>query len=142
MYNPIWQNKGHVKALAGLLGENSNVPIIPIVAFSSRAKLKIKVKPEVVYIVNLLKTIRKFDKQFLSHDDISRINGMLAMANKLDRLTRETHVKAIKEGTRATNINRGAGDNCPRCGGKLVQRRGKFGPFLGCSGFPACRFIT
>lgn len=30
---------------------------------------------------------------------------------------------------------------CPRCGqGTLVERNGKFGPFLGCSTFPACRY--
>ncbi len=34
---------------------------------------------------------------------------------------------------------------CPKCGeadgGVLVQRRGRFGPFMGCSRYPACDFI-
>lgn len=30
---------------------------------------------------------------------------------------------------------------CPGCGqGRLVERNGKFGPFLGCSTFPACKY--
>ena len=29
--------------------------------------------------------------------------------------------------------------NCPKCGRKLVERKGKFGPFLGCTGYPDCR---
>jgi DNA helicase IV len=30
---------------------------------------------------------------------------------------------------------------CPRCGqGTLVERNGPFGPFLGCSTFPACNY--
>lgn len=29
---------------------------------------------------------------------------------------------------------------CPVCGGVLVLRKGKFGMFYGCSGYPACRF--
>ena len=29
---------------------------------------------------------------------------------------------------------------CPECGGKLIERSGKFGKFIGCSGFPKCRF--
>lgn len=29
---------------------------------------------------------------------------------------------------------------CPRCGQLLCQRKGKFGLFLGCSGYPACRY--
>lgn len=29
---------------------------------------------------------------------------------------------------------------CPKCGNKLVERKGKNGLFLGCSSFPKCRF--
>ena len=29
---------------------------------------------------------------------------------------------------------------CPRCGALLIKRTGKFGPFLGCTGFPGCRY--
>lgn len=29
---------------------------------------------------------------------------------------------------------------CPRCGGELAERSGKFGRFFGCSNFPQCRF--
>jgi hypothetical protein len=28
---------------------------------------------------------------------------------------------------------------CPRCGSRLVERLGKHGPFLGCTGYPHCR---
>lgn len=31
-------------------------------------------------------------------------------------------------------------ENCPKCGNKLVLRNGKRGKFLGCSGYPKCRF--
>lgn len=29
---------------------------------------------------------------------------------------------------------------CPHCGKKLVERNGKFGAFVGCSGYPMCRY--
>lgn len=29
---------------------------------------------------------------------------------------------------------------CPRCGGRLVDRESKFGPFLGCSNWPDCEY--
>ena len=29
---------------------------------------------------------------------------------------------------------------CPQCGGLLRRRNGKYGPFLGCSNFPECRY--
>jgi restriction system protein len=31
---------------------------------------------------------------------------------------------------------------CPRCGGELVERMGKYGKFHGCSNFPKCKFTT
>ena len=30
---------------------------------------------------------------------------------------------------------------CPECGGRLVSRKSKYGPFLGCSNYPNCRYI-
>ncbi|MCU0505334.1 MAG: type I DNA topoisomerase [Chloroflexi bacterium] len=39
----------------------------------------------------------------------------------------------------------GVGESCPECGaadgGTLVARRGRFGPFVGCDRYPACRYI-
>jgi len=33
------------------------------------------------------------------------------------------------------------GEDCPKCGKPLWRRTGRFGPFIGCSGFPDCRYI-
>ncbi len=30
---------------------------------------------------------------------------------------------------------------CPKCAGKLVQRKSKFGSFLGCANYPKCKHI-
>jgi DNA topoisomerase I len=36
----------------------------------------------------------------------------------------------------------GIGETCPECGqGTLVEKRGRFGPFVGCSRYPECTFI-
>ncbi|HEX75478.1 MAG TPA: hypothetical protein G4O12_02715 [Dehalococcoidia bacterium] len=32
------------------------------------------------------------------------------------------------------------GYRCPKCGGLLVRRNGKYGRFLGCSNYPKCRY--
>lgn len=32
-------------------------------------------------------------------------------------------------------------DVCPRCGGTLFKRSGKYGAFMGCSNYPKCRYI-
>jgi DNA topoisomerase-1 len=33
------------------------------------------------------------------------------------------------------------GEKCPECGKDLVVRKGKFGEFVSCSGYPECRYI-
>ena len=32
-------------------------------------------------------------------------------------------------------------EKCPDCGSQLVKRKGRFGPFVSCSNYPACKFI-
>ncbi len=37
---------------------------------------------------------------------------------------------------------KGTGEKCPNCGeGELVAKTGRFGPFVGCSNYPACKYI-
>jgi DNA topoisomerase-1 len=32
------------------------------------------------------------------------------------------------------------GEDCPECGSPLVKKRGRFGEFIACTGYPACRY--
>lgn len=34
------------------------------------------------------------------------------------------------------------GENCPECGAPLVERIGRFGPFVGCQKYPECKYIV
>lgn len=31
---------------------------------------------------------------------------------------------------------------CPQCGGKLVDKKGQYGPFKGCANYPNCKYIV
>ncbi len=35
----------------------------------------------------------------------------------------------------------GTGEKCPECGNELVAKSGRFGPFVGCSNYPDCKYI-
>ena len=49
-------------------------------------------------------------------------------------LLKDPHVTVARTGDAPVEI-------CPGCGhGRLVRRNGRFGPFLGCSAFPACKY--
>ena len=59
-------------------------------------------------------------------------------------ICRDCRDKIPPEKMRRPDISPGkrmAGDGtCPLCGRPLVKRKGRFGIFYGCSGYPACRF--
>ncbi len=38
------------------------------------------------------------------------------------------------------NTGNGETNYCPDCGSELAKRKGKFGEFLGCTGFPECKY--
>lgn len=56
----------------------------------------------------------------------------------LRRAGRRQHLRAVARVVNAT-INSGV---CPKCGGHLVERNGKYGTSYGCSNYPKCRFTT
>src|SRR5207244_13551066 len=45
------------------------------------------------------------------------------------------------EGQREPQLEIIEGEMCPECGKPLARRRGRFGPFIGCTGYPACKYI-
>ena len=53
---------------------------------------------------------------------------------------RTQHVEGIHK-KKAEVANQIGANSCPKCGGELVKRKGKFGDFKGCSNYPKCRFV-
>lgn len=66
LLNPIKQNYGHVQSLKEVLSEYPDVNYLSIVAFTTKADLKVKTDTDVVHTVNLLKTIRKYNIESIS----------------------------------------------------------------------------
>ena len=136
--NPILQNYGHVKALQQLL-ELKEDDFIPIVVFSVDADIKIKSSKHIVYTVQLNKVIRKYKDIKFSLEEVRLFADKIANANISSYDTRREHVSKIKtEITEKQNkINNKI---CPKCGGALVERSGKYGKFIGCSNYPKCKY--
>ena len=45
------------------------------------------------------------------------------------------------EGEKGPEIEILEGELCPECGKPLARRRGRFGPFIGCTGYPDCKYV-
>ncbi len=147
--NPIRQNYGHVKTLEAVLDRlGMSAPIYPIVAFPRDADLKVKVeKTDVVHWGQLVTTITKRSMdEVLSEGQMREIVDYLQESNIDTYDSRKEHVKSIKEVKTVKQVD-AMNDQmavqegiCPKCGGNLIERNGKYGKFYGCSNYPKCRF--
>ena len=139
--NPLFQNYGHIKAVENILKYYyPNIKYFSILAFSGEANIsKIKLKnANICKISNLSQTIKDLSKEKnLSNDDIKIIEKIIK-ENKSYQ-TDLAHVRDIKK-FKKEESQKIRDMICPRCGGELVKRHGKYGEFLGCSNFPRCRF--
>ncbi len=56
----------------------------------------------------------------------------------------EPFIQKINEGKTIIQSQKLAiptGENCPLCGKELIKRSGRYGEFVGCSGYPKCKYI-
>ncbi|KMJ59111.1 hypothetical protein AB685_08595 [Bacillus sp. LL01] len=154
--NPIWQNYGHIQALKSYLGEQHNFQ--SIIAFSSRSTLKFEddfSSARVIQIPELNRVIKESLTRQISETGLGEINNALEQLvikdRKQKKMVHKKHVEAIKsKKSQKAAIVKAVGkreivtpvssDLCPKCGGKLSLKKGKYGAFYGCSGYPVCRF--
>lgn len=136
--NPVIQSWGHINTLKSVLFEFSFIPYFPIIVFTGIANLK-KIASTVPVIKSnkLIRTISKYStKECLSSEEVNQIYQRLVRLNIRDKDFRKTHVRKAKD-------NQGRNEKsitCPRCGGRLSPKHGKYGSFYGCSNFPSCEY--
>lgn len=141
LYNPIKQNYGHIMALKETLKEYKDLNYISIVTFTTNADLKVNTTTDVIYTTRLLKTIKRYRENTVSDEGKEAIYNRLLSLNIDSKENRKTHVQAIRKDIKEKD-NRVKADLCPKCGGELIARNGKYGQFKGCSNFPRCRFTA
>ena len=141
-YNPVKQSLAHSIAIKSLLSEWSALKVIPIVVFTGTAVLKdVTSSYHVVYDFNLLETILDNRTIYLADNDVQRVVDILLQNNVREFVDNRSHVNNIYA-SKAEENNKVALGICPKCGGNLVMRSGKYGTFYGCSNYPKCKFTT
>jgi len=141
LYNPVKQNYGHIQALKEILSNFKGVNYISIAAFTINAELKVRSKTDVVYTINLPKTIKKYNNETITNSTKDQLYERLVSLNIDSKDNKKAHIQAIHKNAAERN-DKVNNDICPNCGGKLVLRNGKYGQFKGCSSYPRCRFIA
>ena len=96
-YNPIRQNKGHIKWLVKCVGE---VPTFSVIAFSERCELKsISVSSKNVWVIqrpqtnSVVRSIWKENEDILSEEQIDTIYEKLKGFTKVSEEVKEEHIR-------------------------------------------------
>lgn len=139
LYNPIQQNQGHVRALRRILKDLPSDMFISIVAFSRQATLKNRYLDNVVYWNQINRVILSYSQKHMSAEQVQRTFNTLLEANNTSKDSRKQHVHNVR-GQIYRNYVAVSNGYCPRCGGKLLLRDGKYGDFYGCSNYQRCRY--
>jgi len=141
-YNPIKQCLSHMYEVKNSLKEWPYLKIVPIVVFAGSADLcNVESKNHVVYDTDLLATILSYKTIYLSKTDVQKVIERLTLLNVREYVDNDTHMRNIREARKERNEKVSAGI-CPICGGNLVERKGDYGCFYGCSNYPKCTFTT
>lgn len=164
LYSPITQNVRHLELMKKIKLESTDSIVKKAMVKSAFAAFyqsvvvlanpktilndryaKKEVRNQVIradQLVKYMKTLNDSSKEASSSDEqlltwaqsfltLSRPNDKTYL-NKYDQYKIEKNNEEKKESPDSMI--------CPRCGGKLIQRKGKFGEFIGCRNFPKCRY--
>lgn len=138
--NPIRQNISHTRAIKSLLANIGDFRIIPIVVFSDRAELNITTPNHIVVNwCNLRNAIKQFNIPCIPEEMIQKITDTITSSNITVDEARKTHAFSVQQ-TQIKKRQMIESGICPQCKGALVERKGRYGRFLGCSNYPKCKF--
>lgn len=138
--NPIIQNYGHIRIVRRVLEDSGKLPIYSIVAFPLYTTLNITApNSNVVYWNDLRQVIQGKTEPVLSAEKVEAIYSRLVSANCDSPENRTKHIENVKRYQASTDAAL-ASCVCPKCGGKLVLRDGRYGQFYGCSNYPKCTY--
>jgi hypothetical protein len=140
-YNPIRQNHSHILALKNVLKQFPKLKYVSVVVFSSKATLKVSTETAVIHPLQLLGYIKEYSEIHLTKDEKQEIFAVVELLNSVDTYDRKLHTAKIRQSVQMRDeaISQ---RQCPRCGSRLLERNGRYGSFLGCSGFPKCKFTS
>lgn len=137
--NPIWQNDGHIKTLRRLVFGN-DIPIYGIVVFPGDTNINVTAKQPVLNMYNVVPHIKQYQDIVLSSEQMDIYRRRLLDVISTTEADRKEHLGNVYRNKERRDEAVATG-RCPRCGGSLILRNGRYGQFYGCSNYPQCNYI-
>lgn len=165
LYNPIKQNRTHIKWLGNYL--QMDIPLYSIIVFSERCELKkVSVESPDIHVIKrdrvyaTVRSIWDVSQDVMDEEKVLKVYEDLRRLTNVDEAVKQAHIDDInrkykkeepvpqKEESKE-EMPAPVPENpllCPRCGGKLLLRTAKKGAnagnsFYGCESFPKCRYV-
>ncbi|MCH5307982.1 MAG: NERD domain-containing protein [Prevotella sp.] len=136
-YNPVKQTLGHVYKIRSFLTDWPYLKVVPIVVFAGSANIdSVSSKNHVIYDTELLDIIRGYKAIYLTETEVVSICNIFSQKNVRTFVDDETHMRNLESAKRDTIFS----GICPKCGGPLIEREGRYGSFYGCSNYPKCKY--
>lgn len=136
--NPIWQNAGHIKSLRRLVFDN-DIPIYGIVVFPYETEVHVTAEQPVLKMVDVVPFIKEHRDEVLSSEQMGFYRRRLLEVISISESDRKQHLDNVNRNKERRDAAVASG-RCPRCGGKLILREGRYGRFYGCSNYPKCSY--
>lgn len=167
LYSPITQNIRHLELIRKIQTDRNNglMRLLTASAFTSFYKSVVvlanpktilndkyatkEIKNQVIRADQLAKYIKESNaasKELSSSDEeMQKWAQSYLNRNKENEMTYlekydKYRVQETADSIPQADIEKKDETICPRCGGKLVKRKGKYGDFIGCDNFPKCRY--
>ncbi len=146
-YDPVWQNRNHIKCIRRKLPAYRNVPMRNIVVFGDDSTLMDVTISSDAWVVRdafFLETIEEIESnsaEVIGGKDIERIYDILKNDVPVTDEVRRSHIAEVEHIKEQKAFEKNyRGDTCPRCGASLVRRNGPYGAFYACPGYPGCTY--
>ena len=137
-YNPVRQNRTHIKALSQYLDIPSRF-FRSCIVFSDECELRKVPETSALTVITQTSELEERLQHSISAlpsafrpEEIRDISERLLPLTDADSSVKEKHIERIRDALES--------DICPFCGAELALRRGKYSEFWGCSNYPQCKF--
>jgi len=138
-YSPVLQNSSHIRQLSSELNLPKDM-FVSYIVFSNDCTLKkVPQNTNDLKILNRQELLWSMQKDLQTRENVMTNDDVAAVYKRLNELTHVSNAERKEHINQVTDIKNGR--ICPVCGKKLVLRKGKYGNFYGCSGYPKCKYV-
>lgn len=82
----------------------------------------------------MISTITSYNNEILTNEEVKECFNKVLSSMSTIRQDKKEHIRNIKDTLEEKQ------KTCPICKSELVERKGAYGEFLGCSSYPRCKY--